>query len=103
MRLREKLKHCWKWLRVNIFTKNMIFWVIIAEIIFWSPSIITAAFAIFINKWWWTMFTGIIIFWSGPFTPAVPLQLALAISLKQSFRRKTIYEKILRKLKKNER
>ena len=73
----------------------MLLWIIIAEIIFWSPCIITGILAITVNQWWWTAFGAIIAFWSGPFTPAVPIQLALAAGLKG------IYRKIKRK-KENE-
>lgn len=60
----------------------MIVYVIIAELIFWSPVIVTAILALVISPWWWTVVTAIILFWTGPFTPAVPLQIALALSLK---------------------
>ena len=60
----------------------MIIYVLIAETIFWSPVIITAILALIINPWFWTICSAIILFWAGPFTPAVPLQLGLAIGLK---------------------
>lgn len=69
--------------------------VIIAELIFWSPVIVTGLLAIIIDPWWWTACTAIMLFWAGPFTPAVPLQIGLALALKG------IYNKIRRK--KNER
>ena len=60
----------------------MIIYILIAEVIFWSPVIITALLALIINPWFWTVTSAIMIFWAGPFTPAVPLQLGLAIGLK---------------------
>lgn len=66
----------------------MILWVIIAELIFWSPVIVTAILALLIDPWYWTVTSAIMLFWAGPFTPAVPLQIGLAIALK------TMYNKI---------
>lgn len=43
----------------------------------------TALLALIINPWWWTAVSVIIAFWAGPFTPAVPLQIALALGLKK--------------------
>lgn len=63
----------------------MLLWVLIAELIFWSPSIVTGILALTINPFFWTVFGGIAVFWAGPFTPAVPLQLGLALLLKKLF------------------
>ena len=60
----------------------MIIYILIAELIFWSPVIVTVILAFLINPWFWTVTSAIIIFWAGPFTPAVPLQLGLALALK---------------------
>lgn len=89
--LKERLKNFWSWLRKNVLTKDMILWVIIAELIFWSPVIVTAILALVINPWYWTVTSAIMLFWAGPFTPAVPLQIGLALALKG------IYNKIRRK------
>lgn len=81
--MKAKLKGLWKWLRKNVFNKEMFIFVLIAEAIFWSPCIVTGLLALMVNKWYWTVFTAICVFWAGPFTPAVPLQLALALALKK--------------------
>jgi hypothetical protein len=81
------MRRLWKWLRKNAINKEMLFWIIIAELIFWSPCIVTGILA-FQNPWWWTAFGAICAFWAGPFTPAIPLQLALALVLKKIFVRK---------------
>lgn len=86
--MKEKLKRLWQWLRKNVLNKEMFIWVIIAELIFWTPCIVTGLLAIIIDPWWWTAFGAICAFWAGPFTPAVPLQIALALGLKK------LYEKI---------
>lgn len=89
--MKEKLKLLWQWLRKNILNKEMFVWVIIAELIFWSPCIVTGLLAVIIDAWWWTAFGAVCAFWAGPFTPAVPLQIALALGLKK------LYEKIKRR------
>ena len=79
------------WVRNNITRKSYLICLLIAEVIFWLPNIVTAILAITVSKWFWTIFTAIIVFWSGPFTPAVPLQLALALVIE------TVYRKIHRR------
>lgn len=60
----------------------MIIYILIAEAIFWSPVIITAILALVIDPWFWTATSAILLFWAGPFTPAVPLQIGLALAIK---------------------
>ena len=60
----------------------MIIYILITELIFWSPVIITAILALVINPWFWTITSAILLFWAGPFTPAVPPQIGLAIANK---------------------
>lgn len=81
-RIKTKLKECWRWLRANVFTKDMFIWILLAELIFWSPVIVCGILAIVVNPWWWSAVSTIIIFWSAPFTPAMPLQFGLAATLK---------------------
>lgn len=85
---KERLKSIWKWLRKNAFNKKMFVCFLVAELIFWSPCIVTGILAVAIDPWWWSVFGSICLFWSGPFTPAVPLQIGLAILLRK------IYDKI---------
>ncbi len=82
-KMRERLKKLWAWLRKEILNKDMLLWIIIAEIIFWSPCIVGFVLALVINPWFWTIPTVYAAFWAGPFTPAVPLQLGLAYGLKK--------------------
>ena len=81
--MKDKFKKMWEWLKTNVLTKDMIIPFILAEIIFWSPCIVTGVLAIVISNWYWTIFTSIIMFWSGPFTPALPLQFGLAVLIKK--------------------
>ncbi|MCM1368255.1 MAG: hypothetical protein NC184_05565 [Roseburia sp.] len=83
MKAKERLKKIWAWLRREVLNKRMVLWVIIAELIFWSPCIVGIALAITIDPWYWTIPTVYAAFWAGPFTPAIPLQLGLAYGLKK--------------------
>ena len=94
-RIKNKLISLWRWLRKNVLNKDMFLSVIIAELIFWSPVIVTGLLAIIIDPWWWTACTAIMLFWAGPFTPAVPLQIGLAVLIKK------LSSAIKRKIKKN--
>lgn len=87
--MKQKFKKLWAWLRKIVLNKEMLLWVLIAELIFWSPVIVTFIFALF-NPWWYTAVSAIIIFWAGPFTPAIPLQIGLAVGLKK------LWEKIMK-------
>lgn len=77
-KIKIRLKKCWRWLRTNVFTKDMILWILLAEFIFWLPVIVCGVLAIVVSPWWWSAVTTIIVFWSAPFTPATALQFALA-------------------------
>lgn len=50
--------------------------VIIAEAVFWFPVWFSVVLGFLINPWWFGAAGAVIAFWAGPFTPAVPLQLA---------------------------
>ena len=86
--MKEKTKRLWKWLRENVLNKEMFLYVLIAEAIFWSPCIVTGILAITISPNYWVAFGAICAFWAGPFTPAVPLQLGLAVLLKKIFNKR---------------
>lgn len=90
--MKTRLLKAWIWCKENIFKKDIIVWIIIAELIFWSPVIVCSLLAL-ANPWWWTAVGLIITFWAGPFTPAVPLQMGLAIGLRK------IYNKLKNKQK----
>lgn len=81
--MKEKFKKLYIWLSKEILTKDMIIYVLVAELIFWSPAIFCVVMALF-NAWWWTAFSAIVAFWTMPiFTPAIALQVGLAVGLKQ--------------------
>lgn len=87
-KVKERTRKVWCWLRKNALNKQMIVYVLIAEAIFWSPCVVTASLALIVNLWWWSAFVAICAFWAGPFTPAVPLQIALAVAIKKIVERK---------------
>lgn len=87
-KIKERTKKVWRWLRANALNRQMIVYVLIAELIFWSPCIVTALLAIIVNPWYWTVFGAICAFWAGPITPAVPLQIGLAVLIKKIVERK---------------
>lgn len=95
------MKKLWKWLRREILVKSMIVYILIAELIFWSPVIVTALLAIIINPWFWTICFGVMVFWAGPFTPAVPLQIGLALGIKKFVKifKKTETEKYIKAIR----
>lgn len=86
--MKKKLSNTWKWLRRNVFNKEMLLWMLIAEAIFWTPVIVGIVLAVTISGWWWTVVSAYIVFWAGPFTPAMPLQFGLALLLKRLFKRR---------------
>ena len=92
LKVREKFVGFWKWCKENVFKRDIIIWIIIAELIFWSPVIVSLILAQF-NAWWYGVGSVFILFWAGPFTPAVPLQIGLAIGLRK------IYNKLKNKQK----
>lgn len=81
--MKERIKKAWHWLRKHVINREMLLWIIIAELIFWSPCIVSAVLAWVISPWWWTVVGSYIAFWSAPFTPAMPLQFGLAVALKK--------------------
>lgn len=83
MKIKERLKKVWTWLRKEVLNKKMILWVIIAEAIFWSPCVAGVFLALIFNPWYWVIPTAYVAFWAGPFTPAIPIQIGLAYGLKK--------------------
>lgn len=86
--MKKKISSAWKWLRKNVINKEMLLWVLIAEAIFWSPVIVGIILAWSVSGWWWTIVSAYILFWAGPFTPAMGLQFGLALLLKRLFKHK---------------
>lgn len=82
----KKEKGFWKWCKETIFKKDFILFFLIAELIFWTPVIVCSLLAL-ANHWWWTAVGLIITFWAAPLTPAIPLQIGLAVLLKKAYQK----------------
>lgn len=83
----QKLKNFWK--KILDYIKYL--WqhprttlpaFLIAEVIFWIPVWVPFLLG-FINPWWWTAATAVIVFWCGPFTPAVALQVGFIAAVER--------------------
>ena len=56
---------------------------LIAEVIFWIPVWVPALLALIVSPWWWTVATAVIMFWAGPLTPAIALQIAFIAAVER--------------------
>ncbi len=86
--MKAKIKKAWNWLRKTVINKETFVFFVVAELIFWSPCIVCMVLALIIDARFWACFGAVCLFWAGPFTPAVPLQLALTMLLKKFFSKK---------------
>ena len=73
----EYIKYLWKHPRTTLPA------FLIAEAIFWIPFWVPALLAMLINPWWWSVVGVVTAFWCGPFTPAVPLQIAFIAAIER--------------------
>lgn len=77
-----------KWLKENIFVKDMFIYILIAAIIFYIPVWVLGTFGILTSdNWYFGGAAAWIIFWAGPFTPTIPVIFAIAVFLKQLVKR----------------
>jgi hypothetical protein len=77
-----------KWLKENIFIKDMFIYIMIAIMIFYIPSWGSFIIAIITrNEYYYAVSIGWIILWAGPFTPTIPIILGIAISIQQITKR----------------
>lgn len=73
----DYIKYLWKHPRTTLPA------FFIAEAIFWIPFWVPALLAILISSWWWSVVGIVVAFWCGPFTPAVPLQIAFIAAVER--------------------
>lgn len=74
--MKNILKKIWK--KITELFKNPIDLLIpflFAEIVFWIPVWLPALLGVLISPWWFSAATAVILFWAGPFTPALLLQI----------------------------
>ena len=81
--VKEKLRRLWQKLRKEILNRQMLMWLVIAEVIFWAPCIVGVVLGTIVNPWCFTICTAYLAFWALPLTPAIPIQLGLAYGLKK--------------------
>lgn len=88
MKLFNKLKRFIKWLLKELKDPLNIIVYIVVVILFFSPAIIgyiiVCCGANPANITWATAY---ILFWAGPFTPAIPIQLAITFAIARPLRR----------------
>ena len=78
-----------KWLRENIFVKDMFLYILIGGIIFYIPSWVSFIIGILFNNELLLAFSAAyILVWVGPLTPTIPAIFSIAIAIKQLVRRK---------------
>lgn len=82
--MKERLKRLWRWLRREVLNRQMLLWFTVAELIFWAPCIAGIILAALVDPWFWAICTAYVAFWALPLTPAIPLQIGLAIGLKKA-------------------
>ena len=74
-----------KWLKENIFVKDMFIYILIAAIIFYIPLWVFIYYAVATeNDYLYGLGFAYVAFWAGPFTPTIPFILAIAVFLKQT-------------------
>ena len=79
----------WKWIKENIFVKDMFLYVLIGAIIFYIPAWVALIVGVILNEDLLITFSATyVLVWMGPFTPTVPAILAIAIFLKEVIKRK---------------
>ena len=78
----------WKWLKENIFSKDMFLYIFIGGIIFYTPSWGAFIIGIIFNNDLFVAFSlTYVLVWAGPFTPTIPAILSIAVALKQLIKR----------------
>ena len=77
-----------KWLKENIFVKDMFLYILVAALIFYIPLWLFLYYAVLTgNDYLYGLGFAYVAFWAGPFTPTIPIILAIAVFLKQMTKR----------------
>jgi len=77
-----------KWLKENIFVKDMFLYILIAAVIFYAPAWISIIYGFIMqNDYLFGFSAAYVLVWAGPFTPTIPAILAIAVFLKQLVKR----------------
>jgi hypothetical protein len=82
--MKIRLEKWYIWLKKNIFIKEMFIYIVIAALIFYIPLWIFIYYGKLTgNDYLYGLGIAYVAFWAGPFTPTIPIILAIAIFLKQ--------------------
>lgn len=74
----------WKWLKENVFVKDMFIYILLAACIFYIPAWGAGILGIITRNGYYFVFSAsYVLVWAGPFTPTIPAILGLAVFLKQ--------------------
>lgn len=77
-----------KWLKENIFVKDMFLYILFAAVIFYIPLWVFIFYAATTgNDYLYGLGIAYVMFWAGPFTPTIPAIFAIAVFLKQIVKR----------------
>ncbi len=77
-----------KWLKENIFVKDMFLYILIGGIIFYIPAWSSFIIGIILNIDILLAFSvTYVLLWAGPLTPTIPAIFAIAIAIKQLVKR----------------
>ena len=78
----------WKWIKENIFVKDMFIYILVAGIIFYAPSWVSFIVGMSIHNDILIGFSATyVLIWFGPFTPTIPAIFSIAVMLKQLVKR----------------
>ena len=78
-----------KWLKENIFVKDMFLYILLGGIIFFMPSWIAFTIGVVIGSEVLIGFSAAyILLWVGPLTPTIPAIFSIAVAAKQLVKRR---------------
>lgn len=84
------MKRFWQWMKDNVFVKDMFAFLLVAAIIFYIPAWGAIVLGSALNNNYIYAFAGTyVLVWAGPFTPTIPAIFAIAVFLKQLYKRIT--------------
>ncbi len=73
-----------KWLKENIFVKDMFLYILIGAIIFYIPAWGSFILGLILNNDILLGFSAAyVLIWAGPFTPTIPAIFSIAVAMKQ--------------------
>jgi hypothetical protein len=73
-----------KWLKENIFVKDMFIYILFGAIIFYIPAWGAVILGFVTGENGYHIFAAsYVALWAGPFTPTIPAIFAIAVSIKQ--------------------